>query len=161
MNHNMMGSRAVEKVDKYDDDTKRHRHVSGRIISDLSDDIIAEIFKFVGRGNFLFVAGTSRQFYRVYETMCKNKNDTTKTTRRSAVESISRLQWARANECPWDRWTCAYAALNGHLEVLQWARANECPWDWRTCAYAAENGHLEVLQWARANGCPDETRQPE
>ena len=42
----------------------------------------------------------------------------------------------------------------GHLEVLQWARANGCPWDQRTCAYAATGGHLEVLQWARANGCP-------
>jgi len=122
-------------------------------ISDFSDDLIGMVFGFLGRGHFLFVAGTSRQFYRVYERMCKNENDTTKTSMRNAVESISRLQWSRANECPWDIWTCAYAAKNGHLEVLQWARANECPWDWRTCAGAAKNGHLEVLQWARANEC--------
>jgi hypothetical protein len=79
-------------------------------------------------------------------------------------------------------WTCAYAALNGHLEVLKWARLNGCPWDemdvcicsgkwtsggipvgtfengcpWdeETCSYAAKNGHLEVLKWARLNGCP-------
>jgi hypothetical protein len=36
--------------------------------------------------------------------------------------------------------------------MLQWARANGCPWDEFTCAYAAEGGHLEMLQWARANG---------
>ena len=64
------------------------------------------------------------------------------------------LQWARAHGCPWDKWTCAYAAEGGHLEVLQWARANGCPWDNRTCIAAAENGHLEVLKWARAEGCP-------
>ena len=47
----------------------------------------------------------------------------------------------------------------GHLEVLKWARANGCPWDEGTCAYAAEGGHLEVLKWARENGCPwDEGR---
>ena len=64
---------------------------------------------------------------------------------------LARLQWARANGCPWNEITCASAAKNGHLAVLQWARANGCPWDRFTCIAAAENGHLEVLQWARAN----------
>ena len=45
------------------------------------------------------------------------------------------------------------AAEGGHLEVLQWARANGCSVDEWTCTDAAEGGHLEVLQWARANGC--------
>jgi len=37
--------------------------------------------------------------------------------------------------------------------VLRWARANECPWDERTCAYAAERrGNLEVLKWLREHG---------
>jgi hypothetical protein len=62
------------------------------------------------------------------------------------------LQWARANGCPWDRWTCANAATGGHLDVLQWVRANGCPWDKGTCMWAARGGHLEVLQWARSNG---------
>ena len=38
--------------------------------------------------------------------------------------------------------------------MLQWARAQGCPWDFRTCAWAAVNGHFAVLQWARAQGCP-------
>lgn len=63
-------------------------------------------------------------------------------------------EWARANECPWDTWTCTFAALGGQLEVLKWLRANGCPWDEYTCAYAARGGHLEVLQWLCANGCP-------
>eukprot|EP00797_Seminavis_robusta_P010078 Sro173_g076240.2 (279) ;mRNA; r:28935-29771 len=31
------------------------------------------------------------------------------------------LKWARENGCPWDVWTCAFAARNGHLEILKWA----------------------------------------
>ena len=46
------------------------------------------------------------------------------------------------------------AAVNGHLEVLQWLRANGCPWNANTCAWAARNGHLELMNWARVNGCP-------
>jgi hypothetical protein len=60
----------------------------------------------------------------------------------------------RVNGCPWDKWTCAYAAEGGHLEVLEWARANGCPWDKWTCRLAAEGGQLETLKWARENGCP-------
>jgi hypothetical protein len=37
------------------------------------------------------------------------------------------LQWLRANDAPWDEWTCSSAALGGHLEVLQWLCANGCP----------------------------------
>ena len=46
------------------------------------------------------------------------------------------------------------AMEGGHLEVLQWARANGCPWDEWTCHNAAAGGHLEVLRWAHANECP-------
>ena len=49
------------------------------------------------------------------------------------------------------------AAANGNLAVLQWDRAQGCPWDSDTCAYAEENGLLEVLQWAVNNGCPCNT----
>ncbi len=68
--------------------------------------------------------------------------------------TVPRLQWARANGCPWGKGTCKAAAEGGHLQVLQWARANGSPWEKRTCHYAAREGHLEVLQWARENGCP-------
>jgi hypothetical protein len=54
------------------------------------------------------------------------------------------LQWARANGCEWDEYTCSDAARGGHLEVLQWARANGCEWDEGTCACAADGGRLEA-----------------
>jgi hypothetical protein len=45
---------------------------------------------------------------------------------------------------------CAWAAEHGHMHLLQWARANDCPWNAMTCEIAARGGHLELLQWARA-----------
>ena len=58
---------------------------------------------------------------------------------------LSLMKWARENGCPWNKWTCAYAAQNGHLDVLKWARENGCTWNKWTCAHAAQNGHLDVL----------------
>jgi len=66
---------------------------------------------------------------------------------------LEMLQWARANGCRWDAWTCIYASQNNHLEVLKWARENGCAWTSWICKFAAKNGNLEMLKWARANGC--------
>ena len=49
--------------------------------------------------------------------------------------------------------TCAYAAINGHLNILIWARQNGCDWNFVTCSHAVSGGHLEVLIWARENSC--------
>jgi hypothetical protein len=68
--------------------------------------------------------------------------------------SATRLAWAKASGCQWDRGTCALAAQGGHLEVLKWAREHGCPLGTLTCDYAAELGQLEVLKWLRGLGCP-------
>ena len=57
---------------------------------------------------------------RVIENKHSNSHQSTTTFRV--------LQWARANDCPWDEGTGAAAALGGHLEVLRWAREHGCPW---------------------------------
>ena len=64
------------------------------------------------------------------------------------------LQFAHANGCPWDEYTCACAALGGQLACLKYLHANGCPWDQRTCANAARRGNLTCLQYAHTNGCP-------
>ena len=38
--------------------------------------------------------------------------------------------------------TCSYAAEGGHLEVLKWLRENGCPWNKYTCSYAARRWTL-------------------
>ena len=40
------------------------------------------------------------------------------------------VKYCVANECPIDEWTCAYAALEGHLEILKYLREEaKAPWD--------------------------------
>ena len=68
------------------------------------------------------------------------------------------LKWVRENGCPWDEKTCSWAAKGGHLATLKWARENGCPWDEETCANLAEGGHLETLKWAHENDCPWDDR---
>ena len=45
--------------------------------------------------------------------------------------------------------------MGGHLEVLQWARANGCPWNKYTIVRACQYGHDDVVIWAKANGAPE------
>ena len=40
---------------------------------------------------------------------------------------------------------CGWIAEGGNLEILQWAHAKDYPWDEWTCACAALNGHLDNL----------------
>jgi len=61
------------------------------------------------------------------------------------IGSVRRLAWAKANGCPWNMKTTAFAARGGNLEVLRWARENGCMWRDTTCSEAAYGGHLEVL----------------
>lgn len=70
---------------------------------------------------------------------------------------LSVLQWVRENGCPWDDYTCSWAANSGHLEVLKWALANGCLWELRSWTTIVKNAvkskeHMAVLEWLRANG---------
>jgi len=53
-------------------------------------------------------------------------------------------KWDRERRnCPWDEYTCSYAAKGGHLEVLKWARESGCPWTGDTRRLAASKGYVE------------------
>jgi hypothetical protein len=116
-------------------------------------DVLRIIFSFVDKDDLSRV--TARFVCRKFRDLIQPRKSIKGFCEKAArVGYLSLIQWARANGCPWDEWTCAGAAEGGHLEVLKWARANSCPWDEMTCSGAAKGGHLEVLQWVRANGCP-------
>ena len=53
------------------------------------------------------------------------------------------LKWARENDCPWNEFTCMYAAEYGHLEVLKWACENGAPLYENTRRLAAAKGYVE------------------
>ena len=64
------------------------------------------------------------------------------------------LTYAHEEGCPWHDATCSFAALGGHLECLTYAHENGCPWTSNTCLSAASGGHLDCLIYAHENGCP-------
>ena len=85
----------------------------------------------------------------------------TETPRSAVVARVPLLQWARAEGCPWDMWTCKAAAEGGHLAVLQWARANGCPWDRGSCAARARDGaFFETLAWIEAQPLGSDQESP-
>ena len=55
--------------------------------------------------------------------------------------------WVKPMHARNEHVACEAAATAGCLDALVAARANGAPWDSWTCAHAAENGHLAVLQW--------------
>ncbi len=63
------------------------------------------------------------------------------------------MKYAHENGCPWDVYTCTYAAENGYLRCLRYAHNNDCPWDGLTCRIAAKNGNLDCLKYIHRNNC--------
>jgi hypothetical protein len=62
--------------------------------------------------------------------------------------NLEMVKYCVANECPINWCACAYAALEGHLEVLKYLHEEaKAPWDFRTATRAAENGHLHILEY--------------
>lgn len=138
-------------------------------------DVLDTVMGFVGDKNYLLVASVSTRWREIWGQRA------TVTSPRSAVQSCSCLDWAKA--CGLDIWhspcfyaaaegrldvlehavalgysregmqLCEYAAGGGHLEVVRWCRSNGYPWG-ESSVRAAESGHLEVLRWCVANGCP-------
>lgn len=94
--------------------------------------VLRHLLPFVAGDGFLFVAGVSRGWRDAWGV-----ERPPETTIDAAVESPSRLGWARASGLEWGAIVCARAAAGGHLATLRYARALKCPWDWRTCAHSA------------------------
>jgi hypothetical protein len=67
---------------------------------------------------------------------------------------INSLKYAIKNGCPLDKDTCWFAASNGRLECLKYLHENECPFNDWTSTGATANGHLECLKYLHENGCP-------
>jgi hypothetical protein len=62
--------------------------------------------------------------------------------------NLEMVKYCVANECPIDKWACARAAKNGHLELLKYLReVAKAPWDSHTASWAAQNGHLHILEY--------------
>jgi hypothetical protein len=80
------------------------------------------------------------------EKKCKWDHNTIQTAARQG--NLEMVKYCVANECPINTWSCAYAALNGHLECLKYLHEEaKAPWSSRTASWAASNGHLHILEY--------------
>src|SRR5690625_4810353 len=79
---------------------------------------------------------------------------------RSIVCSLSVVQWAHDNGCPWTERLCSFASRQGVLAVLQYLHQNGCRWNQYTGAYAAQNNHLNILEWLHHNNYPWDQQAP-
>ena len=69
--------------------------------------------------------------------------------------NLEMVKYCVANECPIDKWACARAAKNGHLELLKWAREEKkCEWSAGPINAAARQGNLDMVKYCVANECP-------
>ncbi|CBJ25937.1 conserved unknown protein [Ectocarpus siliculosus] len=108
--------------------------------------VLRHLIPFAAGDGFLFVAGISRSWRDAWGVERPPETDTD-----AAVQSPSRLGWARASGLGWGPSVCARAASGGHLATLRYARALGCPWDWTCCALATTKALVPVsamIQWA-------------
>ena len=69
--------------------------------------------------------------------------------------NLEMVKYCVANECPIDKYACAFAALHGHLECLKYLREEaKAPWDLKVLYQAHANKHLECLRYAVEKKCP-------
>ncbi|CAN0160045.1 unnamed protein product, partial [Ectocarpus sp. 12 AP-2014] len=108
--------------------------------------ILRDLIPFAAGDGFLFVAGISRSWRDAWGVERPPETEID-----AAVQSPSRLGWARASGLGWGPSVCARAASGGHLATLRYARALGCPWDWTCCALATTKALVPVsamIQWA-------------
>ena len=101
-------------------DEETESAVAAHFLTDLDGDLLKELYKHVDVPFALKL---------VCHAMCDANPEPTVTKLRHVVSSVPLLSWAHDNGCPRTKWTCAWAACGGHVEVTQWARDNDCPWD--------------------------------
>ena len=69
--------------------------------------------------------------------------------------NLEMVKYCVANECPINKWACADAARNGHLEVLKYLRETaKARWDYEVLHFAHANKQLECLRYAVEKKCP-------
>ena len=132
----------------------------GRLLAELRDLFAAEVLPLLDPTDLTLIARASWECGEAVLSSgveIAGESEDLPLTVKDFLGSVELLAWGKDNGCPWNAWTCAFAAEGGHLAVLQWAREHNCQWDEATCEGAAAGGHLAVLQWAREHGAPWDT----
>jgi hypothetical protein len=130
------------------------------------DEVLDQVFSYVGGGDHLFVAGVSSRWRRRYLQYCAlnstSKQDEVFATRhRSALVRERTLRVALTSGLSVKGWTMDKESCTELIchssepeKVMTLLRVHGVPWDWRLCRRAAERGSLRFLQWLRSTSCP-------
>eukprot|EP00953_Heterococcus_sp_UTEX-ZZ885_P029642 15720-Heterococcus_DN1.PRE.1 len=130
------------------------------------DEILDEVFSYVGVGDYYFVAGVSRRWRGRYIKLCYNKaagdqTDKLRTTYSSAFVTAARLQLAFRNGVEVEK-LHDYDLLADNIAryssdpigALIVAKTYDMRYPDDLARAAAFNGRLQLLQWLHEHRCP-------
>jgi F-box-like len=130
------------------------------------DEILGEIFSFVGRKEWLYVGAVCRRWRARYLSMCyagcaDNEGHAFQTSHRSAFATAARFSIALDNGLKMpdedeasDFFDDLPKLSQQPIDVLTLARVHGAAWHEDLCRDAALFGDLKLLQWLHKSGCP-------
>jgi hypothetical protein len=132
------------------------------------DDVLVEVFSYVGGGDHLYVSGVCRRWRDRYMQYCVHNStseldDKLVTRQHSVLTTENRLQLALSSGLTVADWTfdkrvCAQALCHYSLEpekVMMLLRVHhDVPWSTMLWNIAAFYNKLALLQWLHAHLCP-------
>jgi F-box domain len=153
-------------VDAHEPDQKRAR-VRERLEQPLEkDEVLDEIFSFVGRKEWLYAGCVCRRWRDRYLSMCYkaragNDEHAFQTSHKSSFVTAARFSLALDNGLQMPDERDASKLFNGlpvlsqqPIQVLTLARVHGAAWHERLSLDAAYYGNVELLKWLHASGCP-------
>jgi hypothetical protein len=131
------------------------------------DEVLDEIFSFVGRKEWLYVGRACRRWRGRYLSMCykaraSNNEHAFQTSHNSTFITAARFSMALKDGLKMPNESQAAAMFfddfprfsQQPIEVLTLARVHGAAWHKDICNDAAYYGDLELLKWLHMSGCP-------
>jgi hypothetical protein len=144
----------------FDDKYDAQQFMSRSPLDMLSDDVLGQVFLFLGSGHYRYIAATCHRFRHVYQHTGEQLGKDQTTYWQNAAVSVAcaqvclddyKEQQHRLHQTTLVKVVnkiVTSAALDGNIPALTWARRNGGRCDWYTFRLAASKGHTRVLQWA-------------
>jgi hypothetical protein len=131
------------------------------------DEVLDQIFSYVGGGEHLYIAGVSRRWRGRYLRFCvlsstKKYHKKLVTKHGSTLMTESRLKLAFAAGLSVKGWNLSKTSRADSIckysiepeRVMTLLRLHGVPWDAALCNAAAIQAKLPLLQWLRDSSCP-------
>eukprot|EP00953_Heterococcus_sp_UTEX-ZZ885_P017020 9553-Heterococcus_DN1.PRE.3 len=158
---------ASSNEEKTDHEQKRARRAPTTALPLEADEVLDEIFGYVGRKEWLYAGGVCRRWRGRYLSMCykarASKADPVYQTRHSSsFATAARFSLALGSGLKMPQTDNEVGKFFDDLpklsqqpiDVLTLARVHGAAWHSNMCTDAAYFGNLELLKWLHAAGCP-------